>query len=131
MRSVAWRLSLLQYVVDRVLRQNGLHPYHFQGEQQLFPRDAEPGINFAKLLLLFLFYVRVIFLTSFIDKTRKFLAQCRRNATFRDRILWTNKATFTPNSVFNSKNFLIWQSKNPHTIRQAQFQYQWSRQAKV
>ncbi|XP_067214134.1 uncharacterized protein [Linepithema humile] len=62
-----------------------------------------------------------------INKTcARFLAQCRRNDTFPDFILWTDETTFTPNGVFNSQNFLIWQEANPHAIRQCAFQYRWT-----
>jgi len=54
------------------------------------------------------------------------LAQCRQNALFPDRILWTDEATFTPNGVFNSHNFLLWADENPHAVRQSTFQYRWS-----
>ncbi|XP_025154562.1 uncharacterized protein LOC112588531 [Harpegnathos saltator] len=52
--------------------------------------------------------------------------QCRRDISFPDRILWTDESTFTPNSVFNSRNFLLWQEENPHAIREGAFQYRWS-----
>jgi hypothetical protein len=55
-----------------------------------------------------------------------FLAQCRRDNSFPDRILWTDESTFTPNGVFNSRNRLLWQEENPHAIRQGAFQFRWS-----
>jgi len=61
-----------------------------------------------------------------MSKTRSgFLAQCRRNLSFPDHILWTDEATFTPNSVFNSHNFMIWEDENPHAVRSCTFQYRW------
>lgn len=55
-----------------------------------------------------------------------FLAQCRRNDFFPDRILWSDEATFTPNGVFNSRNFLFWAEENPHAVRERVFQYRWA-----
>lgn len=55
-----------------------------------------------------------------------FLAQCRRDNFFPDRILWTDEATFTPNGVFNSHNFVFWVEENPHAIRECRFQYRWT-----
>ncbi|XP_067204331.1 uncharacterized protein [Linepithema humile] len=55
-----------------------------------------------------------------------FLAQCRRNVSFPDHILWTDEATFSPNGVFNSHNFLFWEEENPQAVRQCTFQYRWS-----
>ncbi|XP_070522362.1 uncharacterized protein [Cardiocondyla obscurior] len=53
-----------------------------------------------------------------------FLAQCRRN--FPARILWTDEALFTPNGIFNSKNFILWAHDNPRAVRQGAFQYRWA-----
>ncbi|XP_070526515.1 uncharacterized protein [Cardiocondyla obscurior] len=55
-----------------------------------------------------------------------FIAQCRQNMSFCDKILWTDESTFTPNGIFNSRNRLIWADENPHAIRQGSFQYRWS-----
>ncbi|EFN86231.1 hypothetical protein EAI_06977, partial [Harpegnathos saltator] len=40
--------------------------------------------------------------------------------------VWTDESTFTPNGVFNSRNFLLWQEENPHAIQEGAFQYRWS-----
>lgn len=55
-----------------------------------------------------------------------FLAQCRRNIFFPEMILWTDEAIFTPNGIFNSRNFLYWSDENPHIVREGAFQYRWS-----
>ncbi|XP_070529987.1 uncharacterized protein [Cardiocondyla obscurior] len=54
-----------------------------------------------------------------------FLAQCRQDETFPDNILWSDEAIFTPNGIFNSKNFIMWQHQNPHAVRQCAFQFRW------
>lgn len=36
------------------------------------------------------------------------------------------RGDFTPNGVFNSKNFVLWQEENPHAVRQNAFQYRWA-----
>ncbi|EFN62199.1 hypothetical protein EAG_00157, partial [Camponotus floridanus] len=72
------------------------HPFHYQRVQQLLARDEQQRIYFCE----------------------GFLAQCRQNISFPDRILWTDEATFTPNGIFNSRNFVLWQNENPHAIRQ-------------
>ncbi|XP_071640881.1 uncharacterized protein [Temnothorax longispinosus] len=67
--------------------------------------------------------------SNFLQKMQSsasIIVKCRRNALFPDRILWTDEATFTPNGVFNSHNFLLWRGENPHAIRQGAFQYRWS-----
>ncbi|XP_070528284.1 uncharacterized protein [Cardiocondyla obscurior] len=57
--------------------------------------------------------------------TAIFLAQCRQDETFPDNILWSDEAIFTPNGIFNSKNFIMWQHQNPHAVRQCAFQFRW------
>ncbi|KAL6417600.1 hypothetical protein ACFW04_012632 [Cataglyphis niger] len=86
-RHLAETLGLSRHLVHRTLRQNGLHPYHFQRVQQLLPRDQEPRINFCV----------------------RFLAQCWRDDSFPDRILWTDEGTL----------------QNPRAIRQHALQYRW------
>ncbi|XP_070529962.1 uncharacterized protein [Cardiocondyla obscurior] len=54
-----------------------------------------------------------------------FLAQCRQDETFPDHILWSDEAIFTPNGIFNSKNFIMWQHQNPHAVCQCAFQFRW------
>ncbi|XP_072744355.1 uncharacterized protein [Anoplolepis gracilipes] len=101
---LARMLGLSRNIVHRILRQNGLHPFHFPRVQQLLPRDREPRIYFCE----------------------RFLVQCRRDDSFPDRILWTDEATFTPNGIFNRRNFLLWAEENPHVIREHAFQYRWA-----
>lgn len=47
-RHAAQTLGISRHVVHRVLRQNELHPYHYQRVQQLLPRDAEQSIYFCE-----------------------------------------------------------------------------------
>ncbi|KAL6416733.1 hypothetical protein ACFW04_013191 [Cataglyphis niger] len=56
-RHLAETLGLSRHLVHRTLRQNGLHPYHFQRVQQLLPRDQEPRINFCVSIFIHLFNV--------------------------------------------------------------------------
>jgi len=52
-RRVADMFGMSSIVVHRLLRQNGLRPYHFQRVQQLLAGDGE-RINFCKGIYLFL-----------------------------------------------------------------------------
>jgi len=47
-RGVARALNVSRHVVHRVLRQNGLHPYHFQRVQQLLAGDVEQRVYFCE-----------------------------------------------------------------------------------
>ncbi|XP_066601289.1 uncharacterized protein [Prorops nasuta] len=55
-----------------------------------------------------------------------FIAQCRRDPDFPDRILWTDESTFTPNGIFNSRNYIVWREENPHAARECAFQYRYT-----
>ncbi|XP_070519716.1 uncharacterized protein [Cardiocondyla obscurior] len=52
--------------------------------------------------------------------------KCRRDPLFPNKILWTDESLFTPNEIFNSKNYVLWQHENPHAVRKAFFQFRWS-----
>lgn len=45
---VAFTLGISKSVVHRILRENGLHPFHFQRVQQLLERDEIPRIYFCE-----------------------------------------------------------------------------------
>ncbi|KAL6417686.1 hypothetical protein ACFW04_012579 [Cataglyphis niger] len=100
-RHLAETLGLSRHLVHRTLRQNGLHPYHFQRVQQLLPRDQEPRINFCD----FLHNVggMILFPTAYYGPTKERYAQ----------------------RVFNSHNYLLWAEENPRAIRQHALQYRW------
>lgn len=54
-RRVARALGIPQTTVHCILRENGLHPYHFQRVQQLLARDEMPRIFFCEGILIFCF----------------------------------------------------------------------------
>ncbi|XP_066600983.1 histone-lysine N-methyltransferase SETMAR-like [Prorops nasuta] len=86
------------------MHRNLLRPFHFQRGQQLPPHD---------------YVCRVYFCEGS-------LAQCCRDETFLDRILWTDESTFTPNGVFNRRNLEQWADENPHSVREGAFQYRYT-----
>ncbi|EZA54928.1 hypothetical protein X777_05346, partial [Ooceraea biroi] len=60
-RRTALEFGLSRSEAHSILRQNELHPYHYQRVQQILPRDVEQRIYFCE----------------------GFLAQCRRNVSSR------------------------------------------------
>jgi len=40
-------------MVHRILKQNGLHPFHYQRVQQLLPHDEVLRINFCEGIFIF------------------------------------------------------------------------------
>lgn len=106
-RIVAVRLGLDQNqnrLVHRILKANGLHPFHYQKVQALAPRDFQRRINFCNMIL----------------------QRPLEEPNFLSRILWTDECTFTPNGMFNSKNYHDWEGENPFNVRQTKHQYRWS-----
>ncbi|EZA50335.1 hypothetical protein X777_11259, partial [Ooceraea biroi] len=56
-RRTARALGYSRYVVHRTLRENKLHPYHFQRVQQLLAGDYEQRIYFCEgILIIFIRY---------------------------------------------------------------------------
>lgn len=128
-RRVALELDFSRHVVHRVLRMNGLCPFHYQRVQHLLPRDFQQRINFCEGIVISFLYSVILIIQRTVTSDKSyagFLAQCRRDLSFPDIILWTDEATFTPNGVFNSRNYLHWAEENPHVIREGAFQFRWS-----
>ncbi|KAL0892876.1 hypothetical protein ABMA27_014561 [Loxostege sticticalis] len=87
-----------QYYVWRLLRNEGLHPYHFTRVQELLPADYAPRVDFCRWLL--------------------------RNRTYN--VLWTDECTFTRQGLFNMHNAHYWSDSNPRVIRPDHFQFRFS-----
>jgi len=99
-RTVAIRFDVSPWKVWDVLRQEGLHPYHFLRVQGLEGTDSQQRINFCKWLL----YNDV------------------EDPQFFRRILWTDESTFTREGGFNVHNRHYYAAENPRLIRQQRFQ---------
>jgi len=52
-RRVAGILGITRDMMHRILKQNGLHPFHYQHVQQLLPRDEVPRIYFSEGIFIF------------------------------------------------------------------------------
>lgn len=92
-------------VVHKILKDNGRHPYHLLKVQDLVgPRDYQNRLNFCQTMRLWDVNDPGIF----------------------NRILWTDECTFTPNGMFNSRNYVHWHDFNPHLIRISKTQFRWS-----
>lgn len=92
-RVAAVRLGTAHQVVQKILKDNGRHPYHFLKDQDLVrPRDYMNRLKFCTDML-----------------TRQ-----RRNPDFFQNVLWTDECILIPNGCFNSKNFVEWHDFDPH-----------------
>lgn len=84
--------------VWQVLRDEGLHPYHYRRCQELNPLDYQPRVRFCHWLL------------------------ANRNLD----ILWTDECTFTRIGLFNQHNRHMWAYENPHLMEVDNFQHRFA-----
>lgn len=56
-RRVAHALGIPRSMVHRILRNNGLHPFHYQRVQQLLARDEIQRVHFCEGIFIFLISV--------------------------------------------------------------------------
>ena len=91
--------------IYQILKNNGLHPYHSKEVQDLrAPGTGQSRVRFC----------------------RNFIGLCNQNRRYVDRILFTDECMFTPNRMFNSKNFVEWHDINPNLVRAHKTQFRWS-----
>lgn len=103
-RLIANRLNLSRWTVWRILKREGLHPYHFRRVQNIIDPD---------------YATRSVF-SSFINR------RVRLDPNFLKRILWTDEATFTRAGITNHRNAHLWLQENPHAVRASSFQHEFS-----
>lgn len=91
--------------VHDILRASGRHPYHFQKVQHLVQeRDYENRTFFARFFLqLETLVPDVVDVTMFLDES-----------------------TFTPDGMYNHKNFVTWNDTNPYLVLQRKTQFRFS-----
>lgn len=100
-RRVALRTGLSHSSVHRILRAEGMHPYHHTPVQALLPADFESRRLFCNILL----------------------ERSVNDPMFLNRILWTDESQFTRDGVFNFHNTHLWSNENPHSIRVGKSQH--------
>lgn len=91
-------------LVHRILKANGMYPYKYQKVQALLFQDFQRRIKFCNFIL----------------------HRSIQNPNFFSYILWTDECTFTPNGMFNSKNYVKWRDENPFNVRATEHQHRWS-----
>lgn len=91
-------------LVHRILKSHGMYPYKYQKVQALLLGDYQRRIAFCNLM-----HHRI-----------------NQEPNFLQRILWTDECTFTPNGMFNNKNFVEWRDENPFNVRATKHQHRWS-----
>lgn len=104
-RRLAAHHGISKTSVWRILKKEGLHPYHYQRVQHLHG-NAD-------------FISRCVF-STWIQR------QSRMDPQFSQRILWMDESTFTRNGITNARNLHRWSISNPHLKRESTFQVQFS-----
>lgn len=89
--------------VNRILRSNLLHAYHYTPVQDLHPGDTELRMQFCQELL----------------------ALTYRHENFLINILWTDECMFTRDGIFNQHNYHYYADENPFVTRRTNFQHRW------
>lgn len=98
------RISLLtgqsRTAVQDTLRENGLHPYHYQPVQELLPTDLPQRVRLCE------------WWSNHLDTL--------------SRTLFCDEATFTRDGINNFHNEHVWAIENPHAVRETHFQRRFS-----
>lgn len=97
-RAVAREVGVSQSFVSKLLRKEGLHPYHFTSVQTLEPRDPPQRLRFCRWI------------------------QQNDRGDFLKRILWTDESSFTRDGCFNYHNEHHYDIENPHLARESRSQ---------
>lgn len=106
-RIVAARLSVdNDRLIRRIAKMKGYRPYNYLKVQKLMGEDD--------------YTARVAFCQTFLENLRL-------TPRLLQYILWSDECLFTPNGMFNSKNYVTWSDNgNPFAYRETRHQYRWS-----
>lgn len=101
-RRVSREIGVSKDVVNRVIREQLLYPFHKMSVQDLLPQDPQRRLGFCQ----------------FINRQRE------RELDFGKNILFTDEACFTRRGVTNFHNEHVYAYENPHAIRVKHFQHE-------
>lgn len=90
--------------IRSILKENGLHAYHYQRVQHLQEADFPERLNFCHW----------------------YLRNSVHNAQFNFNLCFTDESTFTRGGIFNYHNSHIYAEENPHQIRPSNYQHRFS-----
>jgi len=86
--------------INRIIRNVGLHPYHYTRVQDLRQQDFQPRREFCEW----------------------FNRHHNANPNFSKQILFSDEATFGRMGIFNQRNSHVYSYENPHATRRHHFQ---------
>lgn len=93
-RAIAAAEGVSRNTVWKILKEQQMHPYHFQRVQALEAGNLEGRLTFLTWML----------------------QQISADRHFSSKILFTDKATFTKHGVQNCYNDHLWATKNPRAV---------------
>lgn len=100
-REISRRLNISKTTVQRILKENKMHAYHFTKVQNLLPEDYARRTNFCTWLL-------------------------AQEPGFVQKIVFTDECCFTREGSFNMHNSHIWGNENPHAYHIRSYQHRFS-----
>lgn len=103
-RGIGRNLNVNYSVVQRVLKSEAYHPFHYTKVQALSENDFPLRVNFCRWML----------------------DTINLNPNFQNQILWTDESTFTRDGQLNMHNYHFYARENPHAIRRRGFQQRFS-----
>nr|CAI5840589.1 unnamed protein product [Callosobruchus analis] len=101
-RLIATQLGISKSTVNRVTREQQLHPYYLQPVQALLPPDYAARVHFCKIIR----------------------HKRQEDLYFTSRILFTDEVSFTRSGVTNLHNRHVYADVNPHAIVERHFQHE-------
>lgn len=102
-RTIAREHNLSYSTVQRILREEKLHAYHYTRVQHLRPEDYPLRRTFCE----------------------NFLRSVERDPRFPSRIIFSDESLFTREGIFNPHNMHLWSEENPRATRVRNFQTRW------
>jgi len=102
-RVIAREHNLSYSTVQRILKEEKLHPYHYKRVQHLRAEDYHAKRTFCE----------------------NFLRKVDRNPRLPSYVIFSDESLFTQEGIFNSHNMHIWSEENPRVTRQKNFQIRW------
>lgn len=103
-REVARELDISRSTVQRVMKNDRQHPFHFTRVQHLQPEDYPARVEFCLWLL----------------------EQENLQPNFVSNIMFSDESIFARQGCFNAHNLHVWANENPHAIFQGGFQHRFS-----
>jgi len=102
-RNIAREHQLSYSTVQRILKEEKLHDYHYTCVQHLREEDYPRRKRFCE----------------------DFLRRVDEDPEFPSRVIFSDESLFTREGIFNSHNMHVWNDKNPRTIRVRNYQIRW------